>query len=431
MFKQKRAIALLISVALVLTIILASCAGGGKVKLVMVESLTSPQRTKVLKEIIGRFEKENPNITIELVSPPLEGADQKIRQMLLNKNDIDILEVRDWTVLEFSQNGYLEPMDDYINKWEGKSTLSKNVELTGTRAGGKYFMFPYGFYQKMLYYRSDWLEEAGIAVPKTWNELLAAGEKLTDPAAGRYGWTLRGMSGGQSMIIDLTNGKLGPQGIVVDDCYFMPNGKTIFTTPEAVESFNFMKDLYEKTAPKDAISWGFPDQCQAFTSGITAFLYQDPEVVAICDESMEKGTWSTAPIVVDDKSGLATFGLGYGGWGITSHSKYKDEAWKFISFLNNDENNVIFCEKYSVIPIHTNAGDKSEFFKSGPFAPYITMAADPDHFFLTSGAEKYAENNEFGTNAEKDYQNVLQGKLSVEDCLKTWDEYWTKVKAKQ
>ena len=52
-----------------------------------------------------------------------------------------------------------------------------------------------------------------------------------------------------------------------------------------------MKRFCKEASSKDAIAWGYPDQCQAFTSGVTAFLVQDPEVVAICQEQMNKGTW--------------------------------------------------------------------------------------------------------------------------------------------
>jgi multiple sugar transport system substrate-binding protein len=70
------------------TVALAACGPGpaekanGDVKLQMVESLTNPTRTALLKKLIGEFETKNPGITVQLISPPTNQADQKIQQML-------------------------------------------------------------------------------------------------------------------------------------------------------------------------------------------------------------------------------------------------------------------------------------------------------------------------------------------------------------
>lgn len=94
---------------------LAACdsPGGGSSsgdELQMVESLTSPDRTALLRSLLDQFEKENEGITVKLVSPPTEQADQKIQQMLQAGSGIDVLEVRDLTVGPFSNNGWLYDM---------------------------------------------------------------------------------------------------------------------------------------------------------------------------------------------------------------------------------------------------------------------------------------------------------------------------------
>ena len=64
---------------------LTGCSAGsgpsddGSVQLQMVESLTNPARTELLRGLLDDFEKANPKITVTLVSPPTEQADQKIQ----------------------------------------------------------------------------------------------------------------------------------------------------------------------------------------------------------------------------------------------------------------------------------------------------------------------------------------------------------------
>jgi len=413
-------IAVLLLVAFAIPLLLAGCSGaGGKIKLTMVESLTNPERTKVLREIADAYQAEHPNITIEIISPPLDGADQKIQQMLLNKNDMDIFEVRDTTVAQFTENDFIEPLDDYIKDWADKATLVPNVEATATKVGGKWYLIPYGFYTSMLYYRSDWLEEAGVAVPTTINELYEAAKKLTDPSKGRYGFTLRGVSGGYSLLSNLIVARLGSEGNDTNDSGYTKDGKSIYGTEYAVPKMEWIKKLYTDTCPADSISWGFQDQCQAFTTGVTAFLFQDPEVVAICQQNMDDGTWSTAPLPVDDESGQYPIGVGYAGWGIPAHSKYKTEAADFIKYLSNPDNNRKFCLQYSVIPIHNNAADKSDFFKSGPFAPYVAMNNAPEKYILMFGKAR-TQGGEFAKTQEVQYSQMLTGEADPAVILPQW-----------
>ena len=70
-----------------------SGAGGGEtITLRMIDSLASESRTAALKTIIQAYEKEHSHIKIELISPPTENADQKIQQMLMSNEQLDIID---------------------------------------------------------------------------------------------------------------------------------------------------------------------------------------------------------------------------------------------------------------------------------------------------------------------------------------------------
>ena len=55
---------------------------GEKILIRMIDSLAADNRTTALNKIIDAYMKENPNIEIELISPPAEGSDAKILNML-------------------------------------------------------------------------------------------------------------------------------------------------------------------------------------------------------------------------------------------------------------------------------------------------------------------------------------------------------------
>ena len=90
-----------------------------EVTLQMVESLTNPTRTTLLKKLIADFESKNSGIKVQLISPPTNQADQKIQQMLQSGKGVDVLEVRDTTVGPFSTNKWIYDMAPDLKDWDG------------------------------------------------------------------------------------------------------------------------------------------------------------------------------------------------------------------------------------------------------------------------------------------------------------------------
>ena len=94
---MKKLLTILVAVALLISPVFAQGASekDDTVTLTFVEVMTSPERTLVLNDAIAAFEAENPNIKIDLVSPPYEEAETKLASMLRAGKDVDICEIRD------------------------------------------------------------------------------------------------------------------------------------------------------------------------------------------------------------------------------------------------------------------------------------------------------------------------------------------------
>jgi len=81
---------------LLLMVVLLATTFSQQVTLRMIQVFTSPLRTKILEEIIAKFEAQNPGVKIELISPPYETAYQKIYLMVSAEEPLDIVEVGDF-----------------------------------------------------------------------------------------------------------------------------------------------------------------------------------------------------------------------------------------------------------------------------------------------------------------------------------------------
>lgn len=401
-----------------------SADGGSKsdtIKLKMIESLTSPARTDVIKKMIASFEAANPNIKVELISPPLESADNKISTMLAAKEDLDVLEVRDVTVKQFVTNKWIADLTPYTSSWSSYKDLNANSLAMANYIDNKPYYIPYGLYQKMLFYRKDWFDQKGLTPPKTWDDLYKAAKTLTDSANNRFGYSFRGGSGADGYIVDLLRDYNGTS-VNTDDAMFLKSGATIFSTPEAKQGMALYVSLYKDGSPKDSVNWAFAEQVQGFVSGATGMLIQDPDTIDPVKQKLKEGTWATAPMPTGP-TGASHYKVGAAGWGVTAYSKHPKEAWKLIEFISSPEQNAVFTKTAGVIPIH-NSASVDKYFKEGAYKPYIDMANDTAHYIPYKPETDYKGFGEWRKIVQQDAQGVLLGQMSIDDALKKWDAYW-------
>lgn len=426
---MRKHIAVLIAASFALTLGLTGCGSSsgddtqGAVKLQMVESLTNPARTELIRGLLQDFEKEHPNIKVELISPPTEQADQKIQQMLQSGSGVDVLEVRDLTVGPFSNNGWLYDMAPDLKTWDGLDKLTNQAQKFTINADGKSYFIPYGFYGLSLFYRTDLVKQAGFeGAPKSWEDLVEQAAKIQNPAQNRYGYAFRGgpNSAGQLMsILEAYNA----DNLDVANAYKVKSGKTIFTTPESQTALDKYVELYKTGSPESSVSWGYAEMVQGFTNGSTAFLLQDPEVIATVKESsLTEDQWGVAPNPVGP-TGKAAWPMATAGWGVTQFSKHKAEAVELVKWLAGDPSTT-FAKENSLVPILQAAGE-DEFFKTGPWAAYVEMTSNPDTWISVEEPRGVAWWTEWMQRSEADLQKVLLNQMTTAQMLSGWDKFWT------
>ena len=412
-------------------LLLSACGPGpaekadGQVTLQMVESLTNPTRTTLLKKLIADFEAKNSGIKVQLISPPTNQADQKIQQMLQSGKGVDVLEVRDTTVGPFSTNKWIYDMAPDLKGWDGLQALTPNA-LKVTEQGGKSYMVPYGFYGLSLFYRKDLVQQAGFSgPPKSWTEMVEQAKKINDPSKNKYGYSFRGGLGGAGNAIAVISGYV-IDDINKDNAFKLTDGKTIFSSPKAVDALNLYVDLFKTASPPSSVSWGYPEMVQGFTSGTTGFLLQDPEVIATVKESktIKEDQWGTAPLPVGP-TGKAAQPLANAGWGVAEGSEHKAEAVKLVKFLTSGDAAMTFSKENSLVPILKSAAD-DPFFKDGPWASYVAMNSSPDTYVVVTQPRGVPWSTEWGNKSDADVQKLITGKAQPAEILQSWDEYWTK-----
>jgi multiple sugar transport system substrate-binding protein len=108
------------------------------------------------------------------------------------------------------------------------------ASLAAVEVDGKYAAIPTDGSGPVVHYRSDLFEEAGLAPPRTYGEMLAAAKALHDPANQRYGVGLSTDPANEAMQTRLESMALANGCNLVDD-----SGEASFDSPNCIEFLEF------------------------------------------------------------------------------------------------------------------------------------------------------------------------------------------------
>ena len=396
--------------------------GDGVVELNFLEVMTSPSRTNLLKELISEFESTHPGIRINLISPPYEQADNRLTLGLNTEEDLDIVEVRDYTVKQFVNNGKLTSLEPFLDQWSESDTLLPITLQAARTVDDIAYLIPQFLFVKGLFVRTDILQEAGITeYPQTIDELIDMSIAITDPERGQYGFGFRGKGSEFKFSDYITLSNLN--SINPDNLYQTRSGAFSLTQPLAEEYLRRYVELYHAAVPNDGINWGFNEQVNGFVSGATPFLIQDPDTVGVIADQLRPDQYTVIPLPLG-RSGKAYLDYGFAGLGVPSYSAHKEEAMQFLAFMLSAETNARFAKGYGALPIHADTYEEDEYFSSGVYTAWVTMMDNNPHYQFVGyplSSPKWPGWDQVHTQT---MQAMLLGSMSMDEVLSQWDAYW-------
>ncbi|HUZ62780.1 MAG TPA: sugar ABC transporter substrate-binding protein [Acetobacteraceae bacterium] len=386
----------------------------------MVEVITSPPRTVLLKSQIAAFEKANPGIHVKLTSLAWGTAFQKLLSMVQAGDTPDVVEMPDRWLGLYGGNGKLFDMQADFNAWPDHAKIGPLAEKVGTSVGGKLYQIPYGYYVHGLLWNTKLFKQAGLSgPPATMQQFYDDAAKLSK-LPGKYGYCLRGGAGGFApvqMFMDTMDGKPG---------YFNPNGTSIFSEPGAIKGLQMLMDIYRHGyAPKDSVSWAFNEVVSGFYTGTCAMLDQDPDSLIGIVGKMNPKDFAVAPMPVGP-SGKAYPTLGYGGWAIFAHSKHKGADWKLISTLLSPQDNLAWSKLVGTLPIYDSAR-KDPHFATANYKGFFDELKNPQKYVFVEYPTYLPDFAYFFDDLSlKSYQQALLGQKSAKQVADRWAAYLTK-----
>ncbi|MBI5503338.1 MAG: sugar ABC transporter substrate-binding protein [Deltaproteobacteria bacterium] len=310
-----------------------------------------------VEALLPGFRARNPGIEVRVQRVPWSAAHEKLLTAYVGRTMPDVFQIGNTWVPELVALGAVERLDTLM---AGSPAMARDDYFAGVLAtnviGGSLAAVPWYVDTRLLFYRRDLLEEAGITEPPaTWQSWFEACKRVREHAArsgkDRYGVFLPLDEWQTPVILALQRGA----GLLRDNDSYGD-----FRSGPMREAVQFYLELFRQgLAPRKAAAQ-LANLYQEFASGYFAFYVTGPWNLREFAERLPadfRGAWATAPMPEVDGGGPGP-GLSVAGGAslaIAASSPRKAAAWKLIEYLSEPAQQVEFYRLSGDLPVRRSA----------------------------------------------------------------------------
>ncbi|WP_293855300.1 ABC transporter substrate-binding protein [uncultured Alsobacter sp.] len=278
---------------------------------------------------LAKWDKLNPDNPLDHKFIPFGQLSQQLIKGIATGDVPDLITIDNPVVASFASQGALEDLTEMV---KASKVIKKDGYFPGswntTIWNGKQFAVPGEANTLALYYNADMFRAKGLdpdRPPRTWAELKAASEKLTDPAKNVYGI---GFSAIQS-----------EEGTFQWLPFLQQSGGNLrdLTSADSVAALALWADWVKSgQASKDVLVKRQFEMTSAFLGGGSAMVVSGPWELQRMDKDA-KFEWRVAVLPVREGKNIEASALGGYVWGVPKGAKNPKLAFKVIEFMSEPE----------------------------------------------------------------------------------------------
>ena len=275
-----------------------------------------------LPTLAKEFEAANPGSKVNVTAIPWDAAHDKFTTAITANKTPDLAMVGTTWMGEFAGMDALDPTPGEIEKSAFFEGAQGTTEVQDTSYG-----IPWYVETRLVYYRTDLAQKAGITAPPTdWAGLKDMAKAMQDKAGAKYGIGLQAGGTGSWQSIMPFAWSAGAD-LTKDD------GKAYnFDTPEVLKAVEYYQSFFtdgiaDKAAP--ATPTTEPD----FVSGKVPMFISGPWMMSAVEKAGGEGfkeKYDVMQIPADKQS--SSF-VGGSNLVVFKNTKERDTSWKFVQWL--------------------------------------------------------------------------------------------------
>lgn len=381
----------------------------------------SPTFNSYFKDIIDKYEKQNPEIKIQWVDIPYDAAIQKLLASAVAGNSPDVVNLSSDFLAKFAGMNALVDFADFVPKDSFKIFLPN--ALNHCIYNNKIVGLPWYLNTYVLIYNKEFFVKAGLSekdVPKTFSELLQITRRYKNNT-GKYAlfWNI-----GKDSYLPMM---LGSEGIEMTDS-LMTMAK--FNSPEGVELIDKWVQLYKDGyLQSESIIKPGSTIIEAYQSGLVAMVFTGPVFLRRVKDNaplIYKNT-DVAPAVVGKtgKHELAAMSIS-----VMNSSKHIKEAVDFALYVTNSENQTTFSKIETTYPSTIDALKDSFFTIYDGSLESKARIIGVEELFDAVRLRRYLEHPQFDKLRDafdEAIQKACLGKMTTKEALDEAADKWNAI----
>lgn len=364
-------------------------------------------------EIIPAFEKANPGITIDIQQIAFADYISTVTTQSVAGAGPDIVHVPTpvSSLPAWADAGFLEPLDDFIKKTDVPE------EWPASQAAMEWNDTTYGVlavdYGYTLFYNEALLAEAGVDVPTTAEELVAAAKAVTDLPGDVFGYA----------ITDDNTANFVRDALVFTagmEAEWIKDGEWNFASDDVVDALDTWRELGTRYSP---VGTNFAAKRESFLNGNSAMMIEGPFYYSTVQATAD-------PSIVDSlKIAKAPFEVNPGdvshGFSMAADldENTRAAAEKFLEFVISDESLTQYSE--IVASPTARAGSADALLEDPLTAPIVEAWENSTPIVDLTSKGVRSDYAKFADVVGAQLHVLLQGDSSTKDVLKELDKKLT------
>ncbi|WP_027232836.1 sugar ABC transporter substrate-binding protein [Phyllobacterium sp. UNC302MFCol5.2] len=325
-------------------------------------------------DILQKYQKEFEELTgIKVNSeqtPEQQQRQKAVIELTSGKPSFDVIHISYHVQKrQFEKGGWLADLTPFLR--DPSLTEPSLTESDFAEAGlafakdqnGRFGGLPFSVDYWILYWNKDLFAAKGVEYPKTFDELVAAAEKLTDAASGTYGFVARGMKNANTPV--WASLMLGYGKSTVE------NGTLQTDTPEAIEAATLYQRLMTKSAPPGVTGFNWAECQSSFLQGKVAMWLDGIGFAPPLENPQKSRVVGKVGYGVMPKGPNAQAAPTFGdGIGVTEGSSNKEAAYLYCQWAISKEMGARLLQTGSGVPFRNSILNDPEVRKN------VTMPQD-------------------------------------------------------
>jgi multiple sugar transport system substrate-binding protein len=286
---------------------------------------------EVVQQLVPEFERRNPGIRVRVQQIPWSAAHEKLLTAFVGDAMPDVFQLGNTWIPELVALDALEPLDARLASAVVVRATDYFPGILDTNViDGVTYGLPWYVDTRLLFYRSDILEQAGVVQPPlswdAWREAMARVKQRV--GADNYAILLPMTEWQTPVILAL---QLGAD-LLRDHDQFGD-----FLSAPFRQAFAFYLDLFRRDFAPRAGEAQVANLYQDFANGYFAFYITGPWNIGEFSRRLPASMadrWATAPMPSPDGTYPGVSVAGGASLAICRRSMHTDAAWKWIEYLS-------------------------------------------------------------------------------------------------